>query len=117
MALSLAGPIVLMVILVPILISLVLIVIINVMQEKKPKWLPQILRNWDFLPIWMHSLEPIDKLLRTVGSACCGSCADRFSFLAVKAETPEVRVEGGKSNTQQGNVNPAFHGDDQQTNF
>ena len=117
MALSLAGTIVLMVILVPILISLVLIVIINVMQEKKPKWLPQILRNWDFLPIWMHSLEPIDKLLRTVGSACCGSCADRFSFLAVKAETPEVRVEGGKSNTQQGNVNPAFHGDDQQTNF
>ena len=68
----------------------------------------------------MHSLEPIDKLLRKVGSACCGSCADRFSFLAVKEEIPEVRVEAGQStssNTQEGNINPAFHGDDQQTGF
>ena len=39
----------------------VVAIIINVLQENKPDWLPNILKNWDFLPIWLHSLKPYDK--------------------------------------------------------
>ena len=133
MALSLAGTKVLMGILTPILVILVVVIVINVLQGKHGDyicqcpsckgikiWLPNVLRNWDFLPLWMHSLDPVDRLLRKIGSLCCGCCAERFSFLAVKPEIPEVRVDSGYENfggtgssKGEGNVNPAFHGDAQ----
>nr|XP_037279959.1 sodium-dependent phosphate transport protein 2C-like [Rhipicephalus microplus] len=37
---------------------------INVLQEKAPDLLPVILQNWDFLPLWMHSLAPMDRVFR-----------------------------------------------------
>ena len=76
MGLSLAGIPVMFGILGPLFIILLLAILINVLQAKKPEWLPTILRNWNFLPLWMHSLDPLDKLLRTIGSACCCCCGD-----------------------------------------
>ena len=35
-------------------------------------WLPERLRNWDFLPLWMHSLDPLDKFFSSF--ACCSRC-------------------------------------------
>ncbi len=32
-----------------------------IFQNKWPKVLPPLLRNWDFLPKFMHSLEPYDR--------------------------------------------------------
>ena len=90
MALSLAGTVALMVILVPLIILLFVVIIINVMQNKRPQWLPRILKNWNILPLWMHSLDPVDKFLRKAGSTLCGCCAERFSFLAVK---PDEKIE------------------------
>ena len=132
MALSLAGTTVLMGILAPIIIVLVIIIIINILQAQHGEfkcqcasfkgiqvWLPSWLRNWDFLPLWMHSLDPVDKLLRKVGSVCCGCCAERFSFLAVTPETPEVKGESSYEQfdatgpkIQEGNTNPAFEDDE-----
>lgn len=42
---------------------LVFTTIINVMQSYKSsrKILPEILQTWDFLPLFMHSLEPYDR--------------------------------------------------------
>ncbi|XP_075749311.1 sodium-dependent phosphate transport protein 2B [Rhipicephalus microplus] len=37
---------------------------INVLQEKAPDVLPVLLQNWDFLPLWMHSLAPMDRVFR-----------------------------------------------------
>ena len=31
------------------------------MQDKRPTWLPEFLRSWDFLPEFMRSLEPLDR--------------------------------------------------------
>ncbi|KAK3754091.1 hypothetical protein RRG08_024166 [Elysia crispata] len=39
------------------------VTIINVLQVKKPQWLPWKLRSWDFLPKFLHSLTPYDYVL------------------------------------------------------
>ena len=46
----------------PIVIISLVIIIINVLQAKKPQWLPEMLTKWEFLPYWMHSFEPMDKV-------------------------------------------------------
>jgi sodium-dependent phosphate cotransporter len=45
----------------PLVIFGVFIVLINIIQDKRPKWLPKWLRNWDFLPLWMRSFDPLDR--------------------------------------------------------
>ena len=59
--LSLGGPIALYLGLIPILIIFAFVVLLNVLQNKIPDKLPKKLRNWDFLPEWMRSLDPIDR--------------------------------------------------------
>ncbi|CAL4121911.1 unnamed protein product, partial [Meganyctiphanes norvegica] len=71
--LSLGGTIVLGCVLGPILGVLVIVVIINVIQNKKPKWLPRKLQDWDWLPLPLHSLEPYDKII--TGWSCCRKCS------------------------------------------
>lgn len=56
--LSLAGWEVLLGVGLPILILIIIIIIINVLQTKAPRILPSKLRNWDFLPMLLRSLEP-----------------------------------------------------------
>ncbi|CAH1777713.1 unnamed protein product [Owenia fusiformis] len=51
---------------VPILVFIIVIAIINCMQSRHPNRLPKKLRNWDFLPICLHSLAPYDRIFR-----CC----------------------------------------------
>merc|ERR1711998_85143 len=49
--------------------------ITNCLQKRKPSMLPAKLRNWDFLPKWMTSLEPMDRALcAPMGKACCACC-------------------------------------------
>ncbi|XP_054453204.1 sodium-dependent phosphate transport protein 2A-like [Anoplopoma fimbria] len=48
------------------------ITMVNVMQARSPRHLPTKLRSWDFLPKWMHSLKPLDRLI-TKATVCCGS--------------------------------------------
>ena len=53
------------------------VIVINVLQKKAPRFLPDVLKTWTFLPKWMHSLEPIDRLIvklsELIGS-CCPCC-------------------------------------------
>ncbi|KAE9552277.1 hypothetical protein FO519_004523 [Halicephalobus sp. NKZ332] len=39
------------------------VIVINVLQVKCPGVLPQKLKNWDFLPLWLHSLKPYDRMM------------------------------------------------------
>uniref|UniRef100_A0A3P9M846 Sodium-dependent phosphate transport protein 2A n=1 Tax=Oryzias latipes TaxID=8090 RepID=A0A3P9M846_ORYLA len=48
----------------------IFITTINVMQSCSPRHLPTKLQNWDFLPKWMHSLKPLDRLI-TKATVCC----------------------------------------------
>ncbi|XP_077996550.1 sodium-dependent phosphate transport protein 2A-like [Glandiceps talaboti] len=60
---------------IPTLVILFVVVIINILQAKQPQCLPKKLRTWEFLPKWMHSLEPLDSALSGVFRTCsCCSC-------------------------------------------
>lgn len=71
--LSLAGPAVLAGVAGPVAALLLLVVLINVLQRRRPTWLPRALRSWAWLPRWLRSLEPWDRL---VGRCCpCRACS------------------------------------------
>ncbi|NWS93972.1 NPT2B protein, partial [Mionectes macconnelli] len=76
--LSLAGWPVLLGVCLPIFALFIAMVVINIMQKRRPEKLPEKLQNWDFLPVWMHSLEPWDNMLMAslafCGKHCCGFC-------------------------------------------
>ena len=61
--LSLAGPIVIFIVFVPMAALLILITVINLLQRKKPKLLPSKLQNWEFLPEPVRSLDPVDRMI------------------------------------------------------
>ena len=44
--------------------------IVNLLQRKRPEWLPRKLRDWTFLPIYLRSLKPLDRLFNRM----CGFC-------------------------------------------
>lgn len=69
----------------PVAIALAVVVVINVIQAKRPSWLPLKLQNWNFLPIWLHSLDPYDNLVtKAAGKLTCLSCCVQ----------PETRHDG-----------------------
>lgn len=65
--LSLAGDTVLAAVGGPLLVLVLLVILVNILQRKRPAWLPRPLRSWAWLPLWLHSLEPWDRLV----SRCC----------------------------------------------
>uniref|UniRef100_A0A672F4W4 Sodium-dependent phosphate transport protein 2B-like n=1 Tax=Salarias fasciatus TaxID=181472 RepID=A0A672F4W4_SALFA len=73
-SLSLAGWQVLVGVGVPLLVMLIVIIVINVLQKRKPSCLPSALRSWDFLPLWAHSLAPWDKVVGVITAKCCCCC-------------------------------------------
>ncbi|XP_075042194.1 sodium-dependent phosphate transport protein 2C [Mixophyes fleayi] len=73
--LSMAGWIVLASVGGPILVVIIAVIIINILQKRLPKCLPSFLKTWDFLPIWLHSLAPWDKLIFTMCKCCCKKCS------------------------------------------
>jgi sodium-dependent phosphate cotransporter len=79
--LSMAGWYVLVAIGAPLLIFFFLVIVINVLQTRRPKWLPKKLRTWEFLPKPLHSLAPYDRALtvclRSKAARKCGACCAR----------------------------------------
>ncbi len=45
---------------------------VTLLQHARPRWLPEALRDWTFLPLWMRSLEPLDRLVMRMD--CCCQC-------------------------------------------
>ncbi|XP_041913922.1 solute carrier family 34 member 2b [Alosa sapidissima] len=72
LGLSIAGWQVLVGVGVPIIVLVVCVVVINVLQRRRPQYLPGVLRSWDFLPRPLHSLAPWDHVV-TSGMAFCGA--------------------------------------------
>ena len=59
---------------VPILVILLIVIIINILQRKKPQWLPKRLKDWKFLPRPLRSFGFYDHfatmLIRKLGCFC-----------------------------------------------
>ncbi|KAJ7406220.1 hypothetical protein WISP_135790 [Willisornis vidua] len=54
----------------PFLSLLFFVGLVNVLQAHSPGRLPKWLQTWDFLPAWMHSLQPLDRVI-TQATLCC----------------------------------------------
>jgi len=70
--LSMAGPIPLYTVIIIILTTITFSVTVTNLQTKAPTYLPRILQNWEFLPLWLHSLDPYDFLVMSAIGCCCG---------------------------------------------
>lgn len=68
----------------------VAIVAINVIQRKRRGCLPPVLRTWDFLPHWLHSLKPIDIVIAKVFNC---RCCQRLQEADMGERSPDKEVE------------------------
>eukprot|EP00096_Caligus_rogercresseyi_P012637 TRINITY_DN5358_c0_g1_i2.p1 TRINITY_DN5358_c0_g1~~TRINITY_DN5358_c0_g1_i2.p1 ORF type:complete len:565 (-),score=167.33 TRINITY_DN5358_c0_g1_i2:76-1770(-) len=71
--LSLSGPLALYGVLGPVFALFSLVGLINVLQAKAPRVLPPFLRHWEWLPLPLRSLRPLDNFIRR--HLLCCSCA------------------------------------------
>ena len=60
----------------PIIALTAFVIVINLLQDSEnySRYLPNILKTWEFLPIWARSLQPYDKLFKSL--RCCCMCKD-----------------------------------------
>ncbi|XP_059115073.1 sodium-dependent phosphate transport protein 2C [Peromyscus eremicus] len=88
--LSLAGGSVLAAVGGPLVGLVLLIILVNVLQRHRPSWLPHCLRSWAWLPLWLRSLEPWDRLV--TGCCPCRACSNSnmTGKVANCYENPEV---------------------------
>ena len=64
LGLSVPGWWLLAIVAIPALMLIIIITTINIMQTKCPSKLSPKVQSWSWCPIWLHSLDPYDKLLR-----------------------------------------------------
>eukprot|EP00064_Thunnus_orientalis_P004752 superscaffoldBa00000442_g4764 len=65
-ALSMAGWRVMAGVGIPVIMVIIFVATVNILQVRRPNCLPIRLRDWDFLPAWMTSLQPLDNLITRV---------------------------------------------------
>uniref|UniRef100_A0A3Q3AID5 Sodium-dependent phosphate transport protein 2A n=1 Tax=Kryptolebias marmoratus TaxID=37003 RepID=A0A3Q3AID5_KRYMA len=66
---------------VPVIILIIFVTTTNILQVRRPDCLPLTLQNWDFLPVWMTSLQPMDDLITRVILCSCCLCTRRSAWL------------------------------------
>lgn len=91
-SLSVAGCSVLVGVGAPLLLMLLIILLINILQKRKPVFLPPGLRSWSFLPLWARSLDPWDRAVEELTALCCCWCKCCHLAAAVEQEDPEQRA-------------------------
>ncbi|KAM6470693.1 sodium-dependent phosphate transport protein 2A isoform 3-T3 [Liasis olivaceus] len=77
----------------PFLSLLACVAFINIMQSRSPDQLPRWLQSWDFLPYWLHSLQPLDGLVTRATTCCAAHCSG--SQEERKKKLPGVEVRRG----------------------
>ena len=109
MGVSFGGDAAIIGVMVPIGIVILAVVVITVLQRKYPKILPKFLHTWKFLPLWMRSLEPMDRLISNFNccKACCKCCRDESLEQESTSETALATVTPG-SEKAKGVDNPSF---------
>jgi len=71
----------------PIAIILLAVIVINVIQNTHPKFLPKFLQTWNWLPLWMRSLEPIDRVISKVFKCCISESDDELEEIKQDDDT------------------------------
>ncbi|XP_028259391.1 sodium-dependent phosphate transport protein 2B-like [Parambassis ranga] len=111
--LSLAGWQVLVGVGVPIIVLAIIVIIINVMQSRCPRFLPKFLHNWNFLPRPMRSLAPWDTVvtvsLGVCGRHCCCCCR---CCRCCRKNQEEEKITGNRRRSLEMYDNPAMSRDE-----
>ncbi|XP_040096403.1 sodium-dependent phosphate transport protein 2A isoform X2 [Oryx dammah] len=68
---------------------LAFVVLVSALQRRSPGCLPKWLQTWDFLPLWMHSLKPLDRLI-TRATLCCARPEPRSPPLPARVFLEEL---------------------------
>lgn len=102
-ALSTAGPVVFFSVLLPLVLFVVIVLLINLVQRKRPSLLPFALRNWSFLPEWARSLDPLDRLIANCLAKCCCCPKECCPQEATRRRDPTLGLSI-PSNTSQVNI-------------
>ena len=97
--LSLVSWIALAAVFIPVFVLLLTILIIKVFQRKCPTVLPEKLRNWKWLPKFLRSLEPYDRLFIKLSCNCfccrkCGCCKGVYMGTDDKSEHFVINGDG-----------------------
>ncbi|KAK3525731.1 hypothetical protein QTP70_006747 [Hemibagrus guttatus] len=94
------------------------IILVNLLQSHSPTHLPRCLRNWDFLPLWMRSLKPLDKLITKSTALCCQSTKSSAASLdpetATIPDTANIKAASQRK-AQLSYDNPALSFQDEST--
>ncbi|ROL41119.1 Sodium-dependent phosphate transport protein 2A [Anabarilius grahami] len=86
----------------------VFVLLVNLLQSRSPTHLPKTLRSWDFLPQWMHSLKPLDKLITKTTALCCSPARlNDQDVVIVSPDTINIKPES-KKQAEQWYDNPAL---------
>merc|ERR1712098_133106 len=92
--LSMAGPNPIYLVIILLLIVIIFAVTVSNLQISHPTLLPTLLQNWNFLPLWLHSLDPWDELVMTAIGCCCrkkGWDDEQLKEVIINRETSEDR--------------------------
>ncbi|XP_054834701.1 sodium-dependent phosphate transport protein 2A isoform X2 [Eublepharis macularius] len=92
--LSMAGWQVLIGVGAPFLSLLSFVAFVNIMQSQSPGRLPRWLRTWEFLPYWLHSLQPMDEVI-TRATLCCTDSGNQDECSEV---SPQIKAKAGLHN-------------------
>lgn len=87
----------------------VFIAVINMLQAHSPRHLPANLQSWDFLPQWMHSLKPLDRLI-TKAIVCCeeGQGEEEEEHISAQTTSVDQQKESIQRETQLAYDNPVL---------
>ena len=91
----------------------IFIAMVNLLQARSPRHLPAKLQSWDFLPQWMHSLKPLDRLI-TKATVCCSlTCEERHGeeeeeHISTQTVSVKPKKESAQRKTQLAYDNPVL---------
>ena len=102
----------------PIMLTFFIVIAINIVQRKRPILLPLWLQNWEFLPLWMHSLDPIDELIaklveRCSCLSCCAGSQSRHDASALGQQTnqSQLHILGSLNNSSSTQLKHIYEND------
>ena len=90
----------------PIFLFIVTIIVINIIQDKRPHWLPQKLRSWEALgiPEPLRSLAPYDRFFIRMRECC--PCAKDAKTSPEEDDTKEGKSVEMVANGMNGHSKP-----------
>ncbi|XP_067370408.1 solute carrier family 34 member 2b [Channa argus] len=110
--LSLAGWQVLVGVGVPIVVLIVFVIIVNLMQSRCPRHLPNVLRNWEFLPRPLHSLAPWDAVVTSAFGFCSKHCCCCCKCCKCCKNYEDEKITGNNKKSLEMYDNPAMTKDE-----